>query len=77
MTILAHDLGTYLVESDSRPGEHHIVDDTELTCSCEAFANRERLGILLCKHLTAVVAQRRTLTVDLLDDASPLLLANL
>lgn len=50
--IQPHDRGTFLVESRSRPGEHHIVDAQERTCSCEhAFFRRG-----LCWHLRAVLA---------------------
>ena len=79
MSITPRDIGTYFVESRSTPEEGpHIVDANELTCSCRAFENRKRLGITLCAHLLAVVAQRRTRpAVSLLDEASPLLLTKL
>lgn len=54
--ITPHDNGTVLVESESRPGESHIVDLQEMNCSCEAFANREKLGRALCKHIDLVLS---------------------
>lgn len=51
MTITPHDIGTFLVSSETRDG-HHIVDMNERTCSCEAF----NFGQNPCKHLDAVRA---------------------
>lgn len=58
MKVTHHDPGTVLVESESRPEEHHIVDILALTCSCEAFAMRKQHKRELCKHLDFVLSRR-------------------
>ncbi len=56
MTIIPHDTDTCLVESRSRPGEHHIVDISEMTCSCEYFNDPSKHPITpTCAHLEAVL----------------------
>lgn len=48
--VIPHDLNTFLVESRSRPGEHHITDLEELTCSCESFQFHKT-----CAHLKSLM----------------------
>jgi len=52
MKIAPHDNGTYLVESVSRPGEVHIVDVDERTCSCERHHFTKGQS---CAHLEAAL----------------------
>lgn len=58
MKITPHDAGTYLVESRTRPGEHHIVDVIEKTCSCES-REYERIQ---CDHLAEVIRHHEGIT---------------
>lgn len=50
MKITPRDIGTYLVESRTRKGEHHIVDVIDNTCSCEDAADGKQ-----CDHLAEVI----------------------
>lgn len=55
MSVIPHDRGTFLVESRSRPDEHHIVDIEEKTCSCEAFQFHQT-----CQHLEKLMSNEIT-----------------
>lgn len=57
MSVIAHDIGTYLVSSRSNKETHHIVDVNELTCSCPAFMEfSSRDAENPCVHLEAALA---------------------
>lgn len=69
MKIVPYNPGQYLVESRSRPGEHHIVDVIEKTCSCES---KEFEGVQ-CDHLAAVIRHHEGITPP--EPASPFAMA--
>lgn len=56
MTIKPRDIGTFLVESRSRPGEWHLVSlivDEYYGCSCEGFTFSTPFGT--CSHIREVM----------------------
>lgn len=55
MKVTPFDRNTFLVESRSRPDEHHITDIEEMTCSCEGFQFNKT-----CQHLKAVMSTETT-----------------
>jgi colicin import membrane protein len=60
VNIIPHDRNTFLVESRSVPGEHHIVDLEERTCSCKGFEINKT-----CDHLKALMSQTETPELEL------------
>lgn len=59
MTVTPYDIGTYLVTSRTREDVEHLVDLSDLTCSCEAaldFANTTPENP--CAHVEAALAFR-------------------
>jgi hypothetical protein len=55
MNITPHDIGTFLVESRSRPDEVHIIDVNDRTCSCESFQFNKT-----CQHLKILMNEPDT-----------------
>lgn len=55
MKFTPHNIGTFLVESRSEPGSHHILDINEKTCSCKGFEINKT-----CEHLKAIMSDTET-----------------
>jgi hypothetical protein len=75
MTIKAHDIGTFLVRSRSRPGEWHVVSvliDEYYGCTCEGFQTSAPFGT--CAHIREVtwrlMRHRLSMIVAFISDAN-------
>jgi hypothetical protein len=69
MNIKPFDRLSFQVESESRPGEHHIVDLETMVCSCEDFSFA---GFNWCKHIEAVLALSTVANEPVVHQANPL-----
>lgn len=77
MTVRPHDIGTYLVTSETRDDIEHLVDLSTMECSCEAaldFALRSPSDP--CKHILAVIATQAKKTPARPRQGSPFALLN-
>ena len=55
VNILPHDIGTYLVESETEGADFYSVDVVEQTCTCNDYRYRDdHSGEYQCKHLSEV-----------------------
>lgn len=77
MTVTAYNPGQFLVTSETRDEIEHLVDMSDLTCSCEAaldFATRTPSDP--CKHILAVIATKAKKTPARRRQGSPFALLN-
>lgn len=59
MTVTPRDIGTYLVTSRTRAEIEHLVDLSDMTCSCEAALDFETTSpVAPCAHVEAAIAFR-------------------